>query len=185
MRFTALTALLLACTLPARAGDVTLAQPPAAAQAAVLHAIAELPPQSPQRRRYRLAVAYGAPLFPADADLMPQLGEAVNAGIAAWLRLPAARRAHDILIAPDADYFWQQDGVEYAAQFIVHLEPRGTGSALSVAQAHPTARYGRKFHLLGRTGPGYYEDIRPIAPSSQAGADLQAFLAAALKPSTP
>ncbi|WP_082219525.1 hypothetical protein [Massilia sp. NR 4-1] len=185
MRFTALTALLLACTLPVQAGEVALAQPPAAAQAAVLRAIAELPPHSPQRRRYRLAVAYGAPLFPADADLMPQPGEPANEDITSWLRLPAARRAHDVLIAPDADYFWQQDGAEYSAQFIVHLEQRGMGSVLSVAQAHPTVRYGRKFHLLGRTGPGYYQDIRSIAPSSQAGADLQAFLAAALKPPTP
>ncbi|WP_256081401.1 hypothetical protein [Massilia sp. YIM B04103] len=185
MRFPAFIALLLACMLPVQADEVTLAQPPAHAQAAILRVIAKLPPESPQRRRYRLAVAYGTPLFPADTDLMPQPGEAANTGIAAWLRLPAARRVHDVLIMPDADYFWHQDGAEYSAQFIVHLEQRGMGSALRVAQAHPTAHYGRKFHLLGRTGPGYYHEIRPIAPSSQAGADLEAFLAAALKPSTP
>ncbi|MBB3121129.1 hypothetical protein [Pseudoduganella violacea] len=171
--------------LPVHADEVALAQPPAAAQAAILRAIAELPPQSPQRRRYRLALAYGAPLFPADADLLPQPGEPANVGIESWLRLPAARRAHDVLITPDVDYFWHQDGVEYTTLFIVHLEQRGMGSALSVAQAHPTAHYGRKFHLLGRTGPGYYHEIQPIAPSSQAGADLEAFLAAALRPSPP
>ncbi|UTY56176.1 hypothetical protein [Massilia sp. erpn] len=185
MRFPALAALLLAYMPPSQAAEVTLAQPPAAAQAAILRVIAELPPQVPLRRRYRLAVAYGAPLFPADADLAPQPGEPANLDIAAWLRLPTARRAHDVLITPDADYFWHQDGTEYSAQFIVHLEQRGMGSALSIAQAHPTALYGRKFHLLGRTGPGYYQDIRPIAPSSQAGADLAAWLAVALGPAPP
>lgn len=185
MRFPAFIALFLACALPVRADEVPLARPPAAAQAAVLRAIAQMPPQAPQRQRYRLAVAYGAPLFPADADLAPQPGEPGNPGLAAWLLLPAARRTHDVLITPDADYFWRQDGAEYSALFIVHLEARGTGSALSIAQAHPKARHGRKFHLLGRTGPGLYQDIRPTAASSRAGAELAAFLATSLGPAAP
>lgn len=185
MRFPAFIALLLACVLPVRADEVPLAQPPAAAQAAILRAIADLPSQAPQRQRYRLAIARGAALFPADADLAPQPGEQANPGLAAWLLLPAARRGHDVLITPDADYFWPQDGVEYSALFIAHLEARGTGSALSIAQAHPKARHGRKFHLLGRTGPGLYQEIRPTAPSSRASAELASFLAAALGPAAP
>ena len=169
-------------------------------QQAVLRAVAQMPPSHPLRRRYRLAIAFGDALFPPDDNLRAAPGQPQDPALAAWLALPRAERAHDVLITPDADYFWPQDGRDYSARFIVHIAGAGdasvavperaelpgpasrTGMAgdvvFQVLQVHATQRLGRRFHLLGRTGPGYYWELRPAAPSAQAAAGLASFVAA-------
>ncbi|GAB2868083.1 hypothetical protein GCM10027277_41590 [Pseudoduganella ginsengisoli] len=157
-----------------------LAQPPALARQALLTAVSQLPSGHPRRRRYRLAVPFDTPLFPPDHLLRSAPGQPGDAGLDIWLALPPGLRRHDVLILPDEDYFWDDpqtghaapDTGSYAAQFIVHLMANGGGTALSIVQAHPLRRYGKTFHLLGRTGPGFYWDIRPAPPSPAAAATL-------------
>jgi hypothetical protein len=198
----ALAALAAACSLApacrAQTGAVAEpAQPARLAQQAVLRAVAQLPAAHPLRRRYRLAIAFDDPLFPPDDNLKAAPGQPQDPALAAWLALPRAARAHDVLITPDADYFWREDGRDYSAQFIVHLGAAATAAApqvpllpqvlhatqpLQVLQVHATYRLGRRFELLGRTGPGYYWDLRPAPPSARAAAELAAFLAAPTAP---
>lgn len=180
---------------PARGPDQApmLAQAPAQAQQAILEAVRHIPASQEAHRRYRLALALGAPLFPADAQLaLPP----VPPELARWLALPSEQRRHDLLISPDANYFWNAEGRLYSAAFLLHLRPAeggsgsggssgsnsgsGGGTAIDVLQLHPTIYTGKKFDLLGRTGPGFYQDLQAAPPSAQAEAELRAFIAAAL-----
>ncbi|MBY0241176.1 MAG: hypothetical protein K2X55_17860 [Burkholderiaceae bacterium] len=167
--------------LPVLSTALRLALAPADAQQALLAAVAQLPATHPRRRRYRLAIPFGAPLFPPDYLLQAAPGQQADAGLDTWLALPPNQRRHDVLLLPDEDYYWREPGDtdgEYSAQSIVHLAAdREAGTALSIVQAHARRRRGKSFHLLGRTGPGRYWNITPTTPSSAAAATLAADLA--------
>lgn len=151
--------------------------PPALAQQAILFAVQHIPPQREEHRRYRMALPFGAPLFPPDHDLaLPP----VAAPLAAWLALPTGQRRHDVLLTPDVDYYWTAEGRQFSCQFILHLEAQGVGTRLAILQVRPTEYAGKHFELLGRTGPGRYVKLLPTAPSAQAEGELRAFLATAL-----
>jgi hypothetical protein len=153
--------------------------PPAQAQQAVLRAVQHIAPQREERWRYRMALPFGAQLFPPDADLaIPP----VAPDLRAWLALPAAQRQHDVLITPDVDYFWNAEGRQYSCQFLIHITAHGAGAQLSVLQLRPTEYAGKQFKLLGRTGPGRYMKLLPATPSAESEAGLRAFLSAALAP---
>ena len=172
--------LLWLTTVRAQEAELTLRLAPQQAQQAILQAVQAIPPQREEHRRYRLALPYGAPLFPPNADLAQP---PASAALAAWLKLPEDQRRSDVLISPDVDYYWNAEGRQYACQFIVHVRAAGDGrSQLRLLQVRPTIYAGKSFLLLGRTGPGYYRDVRPAAPSAQSAAELRAFLAAALGP---
>jgi len=156
---------------------LTAALTPPQAQQAILRAVQGIAPQREQRRRYRIALPFGATLFPPDADLA---SAPLAPALAAWLALPAAQRQHDVLIAPDIDYFWNAEGRQYSCQFIIHVAADGTGSRLTTLQVRPTSYAGKRFELLGRTGPGRYMQLQPTTPSASTEADLRRFLAAAL-----
>lgn len=166
---------------PALSTALRLALAPADAQQALLAAVAQLPTTHPRRRRYRLAIPFGAPLFPPDHLLQPTPGQQADAGLVAWLALPPHQRRHDVLLMPDEDYYWRETGDtagDYSAQWIVHLAAdSAAGTALSIVQAHARRRRGKSFHLLGRTGPGLYWNITPTTPSAAAAATLAADLA--------
>lgn len=176
-------------TAPAAMLTVPLA--PAQAQQAILLAVRQLPPQREEHRRYRLALPFGAPLFPPDDDfalaLVPPApaparapASAPASGLAGWLALSATQRRHDVLITPDVDYYWSAEGRQFSCQFIIHLEAHGTGTRLVTLQVRPTEYAGKHFELLGRTGPGRYIKLLPSTPSAQSEAELRTFLAAAL-----
>jgi hypothetical protein len=175
-----LAALLLAAGAGAgMPAPLVVTMPPQQAQQAILQAVRQLAPQREEHRRYRMALPFGAPLFPPDADFAAPPTTAP--ALAAWLALPAAQRRYDVLITPDVDYHWNAEGRQYSCQFVIHVQARdGAGSQLALLQVRPTEYAGKRFDLLGRTGPGRYVDLRPAAPSAQTEAELRAFLAAAL-----
>gem|GEM_PF-3177105 len=169
-------ALLIACSTPI-AAPLAVGMAPAQAQQAVLQAVRQIAPQREERRRYRMALPFGAPLFPSDADLaLPPLAPELRA----WLALPAEQRRHDLLITPDVDYFWRAEGRQYSCQFLIHITAHGPGAQLALLQLHPTEYAGKQFKLLGRTGPGLYMKLQPTTPSAESEAGMHAFLAAAL-----
>ncbi len=163
---------------------ILLAAPPDAVQQALLATITRLPDSHPRRRRYRLAVAFGTPLFPPDHLLREAPGQPYDTALDRWLALPPIQRRHDVVLLPDEDYYWRdaQAGDGYAAHFLVHLAAmQGTagapGTTLDIIQLHARRRHGKTLRLLGRAGPGLYWDIRPVAPSPAATAALAADLA--------
>jgi hypothetical protein len=175
--------LLMLCAPAMAAADpavLDVAMPPAAAQRQVLAAVRDIPPQREEHRRYRMALPFGAPLFPPDDDFVATGASAIP-NLAAWTALPPAQRRFDVLIVPDADYFWNAEGRLFNCQFLIHIEARPpAGARLFLSQVHPTVYAGKRFHILGRTGPGRYLNIRAAGPSAQAAAELHAFLASAL-----
>lgn len=133
------------------------------------------------RRRYHLLIDYGAPLFPPDDQIMLDTVRrgGLYDGLERWLRLEPARRRFDLLILPDVDYFWPADlhvdgyRPRYSTAFILHLEPTADGkTTVQILQINCMARFGKKFELLGRTGPKLYWDDRPVSPSLQAAQEL-------------
>lgn len=158
----------------AQPGTLFVSLPPAEAQQAVLRAVQEISPQREERRRYRLAFPFGAPLFPPDEDIAQS---PVTNALATWLALPATVRQHDVLITPDVDYYWNAEGRQYSCQFVVHIAAQSSGSRLKVIQLRPVEYAGRHFELLGRTGPGRYIKILPTSPSAETEDHLRRFLA--------
>ena len=156
---------------------LTVSLTPPQAQQAILRAVQAVAPQREEHRRYRMALPFGAPLFPPDADLA---AAPLAPALASWLALPAAQRQHDVLIAPDVDYYWNAEGRQYSCQFIIHVAADGAGARLTALQVRPTSYGGKRFQLLGRTGPGLYLQLQPTMPSAATEADLRRFLAAAL-----
>ncbi|MTV36041.1 hypothetical protein GM676_00390 [Duganella radicis] len=161
------------------AAPLAAAVPPAQAQRAILDAVRQIAPQREERRRYRMALPFGAPLFPPDADLAAP-PQPPSPALAAWLALPAAQRRHDLLLTPDIDYYWPAEGRQYSCQFIIHIAAQGTGAQLTLLQVRPTEYAGKHFQLLGRTGPGRYVKLLPTAPSTSSETELRTFLATAL-----
>lgn len=160
---------------------LTVPLAPAQAQQAILLAVRQLPPQREEHRRYRLALPFGAPLFPPDDDFALALAAPAPAPtLAGWLALSATQRRHDVLITPDVDYYWSAEGRQFSCQFIIHLEAHGTGTRLVTLQVRPIEYAGKRFELLGRTGPGRYIKLLPTTPSAQSEAELRAFLTTAL-----
>lgn len=133
------------------------------------------------RRRYHLFIEFGGPLFPPDEQIAMDVARrgGLDNGLERWLHLAPAGRRFDLLVLPDVDYFWPadvQDGRHrplFSTAFILHLEPSADEkTTVHVLQINCMARYGKKFDLLGRTGPKYYWDDRPAPPSPQAAREL-------------
>lgn len=133
------------------------------------------------RRRYHLFIEFGAPLFPPDEQIAMDAASrgGLHSGLERWLHHSPAGRRFDLLVLPDVDYFWPADiqvgrhRPLYSTAFILHLEPSAEGKTfVHVLQINGMARFGKKFDLLGRTGPKYYWDDRPAPPSPQAAREL-------------
>lgn len=71
---------------PGQIQRMTVVQPVAVARAAILRALHA----AHGKRRYRLIIPFGAPLFPSDEDLA--LSGAAQPVLGLWLALPAAER---------------------------------------------------------------------------------------------
>lgn len=191
--FTALALLTWGCALdcgaqatsaPATAagGAVTFPMPFGIAdtRTQLLARLANLPNPA-LRRRYHLFVEFGAPLFPPDEQIAMDATRrgALHNGLERWLHLTLTGRRFDLLVLPDVDYFWPADMQAgrhrplYSTAFILHLEPSAEETTtVHVLQINGMARFGKKFDLLGRTGPKYYWDDRPAPPSPQAAREL-------------
>lgn len=127
-------------------------------------------------QRMRLVVPFGDGLFPPDDTLADYGDQEWPHGAAQWRALPPTARSLDLLLIPNEDYYWPVAGErEFRCNFIVHFESLKPGhSRMTVMQVHATTRHGKRFDLFGRTGPGWYWDIRPSRPKAQASADLVA-----------
>lgn len=167
---------------PVPGSSVTFAMPfgPSDARTQLLARLANLVNPA-LRRRYHLIIEFGAPLFPPDEQIALDASRrgALHNGLERWLHLSQAVRQFDLLVLPDVDYFWDADiqagnrRPQYSTAFILHLEPSAEGNTtVQVLQINGTARFGKKFDLLGRTGPKYYWDDRPVLPSPQAAREL-------------
>lgn len=132
-------------------------------------------------KRYRMIFTFGAPLFPTDEQIAVDASRRgpLPDGLTAWLKLPPAARRSDLLLLPDVDYFWPADIVAdgrrplYSTWFILHFEPLAPMlTMVHVLQINGMVRFGKRFDLLGRTGPGFYWDDRPAPPSARAAREL-------------
>jgi hypothetical protein len=165
------------------------------AQRAMLAALKSIDPGSPLARRYRSVEVFGSPLFPPDDDVrqFDARTPPVSRGaldVRQWLGLPAPKRATDLWIRPDDDHYWTSDYVRgrepvpFSAEYVVHLaaQPGAAATRVDVVQLRPRVNLGKRFDLLGRAGPGWYQDIRAVEPSPLATSELTEFLASRCAP---
>jgi len=120
--------------------------------------------------RYRLAVAYGAPLFPGDQVLADQ--SRGGPALAAWLARAPASRSPAWLVLPDADWLAGAPAGTVRCQLLVSVTGKGRGSQIAILPLGCEQALGRQWRLLGRTGPGRYVASAPLPPQSTAALEL-------------
>jgi hypothetical protein len=79
-----------------------------------------------------------------------------------------------------SDYYRGSEPVLFRCNFIIHHEPEGAGhTKLEIFEYAPRVWVGKKFGFE-RHGPGFYLDIRKVAPTTSDRVDLLTFVEAAL-----
>jgi hypothetical protein len=129
----------------------------------------------------------GDPMFPDDYQL--RAWTARDPELRAYVALPASARSKDVyLVEVTGDYYWLSEyryggrAVPFRCAFIVHLEPAGAGrTRVEVLEYLPEVWAGEKLGWSGHGGPipGFYHDIRVVAPTTMDRAAILRELAAA------
>lgn len=143
------------------------------------------------KNRYRMVYKMDSPLFPSDDAFVGVQPSDVSRPeprpLQDWLKILRLDRKLDLYVVPNEDFYWESDyrlnkkPVAFSAEFILNFVSIGESKTkIYLIQKGAHIRAGKKFDLLGRTGPGRYWDIRPVAPSPRAATELAAFLKAAL-----
>lgn len=157
----------------------------------ILQAFHRIAGSNGPKDRYRMVYEMDSPLFPPDdAFVGAQPGDMSHLEprpLQDWLKIPRRDRKLDLYIVPNEDFYWESDyrlnkkPVPFSTEFILNFVLISeTKTKIYLIQKGAHIRAGKKFDLLGRTGPGRYWDIRPVAPSPRAATELAAFLKAAL-----
>ncbi|MBN9663592.1 MAG: hypothetical protein J0H49_35665 [Acidobacteria bacterium] len=72
-----------------------------------------------------------------------------------------------------SEYVADGKSLPFHCDFIVHIREIGPGrSEVTVSEMHPSVNLGKRFYLLGRHGPGLYDDIRVVGPTVRERAAL-------------
>jgi hypothetical protein len=113
---------------------------------------------------------------PVPNDFQMRAAAESNPPLARYASLPAERRRNDLfLYEPTGDYYWTSDyawkgrPVKFRCAFLVHLEAAGEGhSTVEVIQYQPTVWMGDRFGFSAHAVlPGFYNDLRPVAPTTR------------------
>jgi hypothetical protein len=163
---------------------IVLPLPKAQAVAAVRRRLRDKEqPPNPAFKGFAVASA-GEPVFPSDDLLRAAAGD--NPPLQAYLAIPAAQREDDLyFFEPTGDRYWPseyfKDGqpVRFRCAFLIHFEAASAGETrVDVLEYVPTVALGKRFGI-GAHGPGFLEDIRPVAPTNFDRAQLLRWIAAA------
>jgi hypothetical protein len=108
--------------------------------------------------------------FPDDFQLRAHATD--NPPLEQYVRLPPAQREHDLYLWDPLSRYWTSEyrvgnkPAEFSTRYILHFADAAPHSAsVEVIEDLPVVRAGRKFQFGGHGGPGFYDDIRPVAPT--------------------
>ncbi len=131
---------------------------------------------------------FGDASFPPDYQLAAASKQ--DPALEAYTRLSAANRANDIYLFDSLLKNWESEyqlngrPLPFHCNFILHLAPGGNGATeLSVLEYRPQVNRGSRFVILGKEGPGTYDDIVNVPPTNKDPSVLLDFIASEWKKS--
>lgn len=145
------------------------------------------PPPTGKFSHFSLAQV-GEEQFPADYQLSNYQEDEL---VRRYLSIDVARRRLDFYLYDfsdadnrkdywTSDYYRGSEPVLFRCNFVIHHEPEGTGhTKLEIFEYAPRVWVGKKFGFE-RHGPGFYLDIRKVAPTTSDRVELLALLEQAL-----
>jgi hypothetical protein len=145
------------------------------------------PPPTGKFSHFSLAQV-GEEQFPADYQLSNYQEDEL---LRRYLSIDVARRRLDFYLYDfsdadnrkdywTSDYYRGSEPVLFRCNFIIHHEPEGAGhTKLEIFEYAPRVWVGKKFGFE-RHGPGFYLDIRKVAPTTSDRVELLALLEQAL-----
>ena len=112
------------------------------------------------------------PVFPDPQQL--SLAAREDPALAAYAALDEGQRRRDFYMFDLSDSYWTSEYVwlgqpaRFKTDFIVHVaEAAGGGTRVEVLEYRPRVNLGRHFVLGGHHGPGFYDDVRFVAPTTR------------------
>jgi hypothetical protein len=134
-----------------------------------------------------LLSAAGDQRFPDDYQLKAFSGG--NPPLEKYVAIDAAARRHDFYLTPpyaapevtagSTDYYWESEyyyndkPAKFRCKFILHIEAEGdSNTRITIIEFQPEIWVGEKFDVLGHGGPGYYHDVRMVAPTTKDRTEL-------------
>jgi hypothetical protein len=133
-------------------------------------------PSIPPFDRFSLAPASDS-VFPDDFQLRAHTNK--NPILVQYVaKDPSLRRNDFYLWDPQArywqsEYFYRQAPAEFRTSFIIHLEAAGPNTTrIEILEYLPMVRVGKTFRVTGHSGPGFYDDIRDVEPTTSERAEL-------------
>jgi hypothetical protein len=112
------------------------------------------------------------PVFPDPQQLRLAAGD--DPALAAYAALDHGQRQRDFYVFDLSDTYWTSEYVwrgrpaRFKTDFIVHVADADAGGArVEVAEYRPRVNLGEYFDLRGHHGPGFYDDVRFVAPTTR------------------
>jgi len=121
------------------------------------------------------------PVFPDPQQLRLAAGD--DPALAAYASLDDRQRRRDFYVFDLSDRYWTSEYVwlgrpaRFKTDFIVHLaEAEAGGTRVEVLEYRPRVNLGEHFDLRGHHGPGFYDDVRFVAPTTRDREELLALI---------
>jgi hypothetical protein len=143
------------------------------AVAGALHNLFKNHKNSPSDKFGRfIFVPAGDQVFPSDFQI--QADASSKASLQRYTAIdPVLRQKDFYLYEPTGDYYWEseyyyQDApAKFRCHFIIHAEAEGNSNTrIEVFEYQPRIWVGKKFGVSGHSGPGFYNDIREVEPTT-------------------
>ena len=132
--------------------------------------------------------SFGDASFPPDYQIAAASKQ--DPALEAYTRIAAANRANDIYLFDSLLKSWESEyqlngrPLLFHCNFILRLAPAGNGATeLSVLEYQPQVNRGSRFVILGKEGPGTYDDIVNVPPTNKDRSVLLDFIASEWKKS--
>lgn len=120
-------------------------------------------------------------VFPDLQQLRLAAGD--DPALAAYAALDDGQRRRDFYVFDLSDtywtseYAWGGEPARFKTDFIVHVEDAQAGSTrVEVLEYRPRVNLGEHFDLRGHHGPGFYDDVRFVAPTTSDREELLALV---------
>jgi hypothetical protein len=126
----------------------------------------------PAESKFHRFYLYGNDRIPSETQLRER--STLDASIRRYLEIDSMLRKDDLFLSePSGDYYWHTEyylngeSAKFKCEFIIHLEQTGSSQTkIEVLEYFPRVWAGKKFVALGHSGPGYYQDIRDVEPTT-------------------
>jgi hypothetical protein len=114
-----------------------------------------------------------------------------NPALQRYLEIKSELRNRDFYLLPSPDFYWpsseyiySEAPAQFTCGFIIHLQPTGESTTkMEVIETLPLVKIGKRLGVSAHTGPlpWFFDDIRPVAPTTEDRLDLLSEIERALQ----